>query len=705
MKNYTMSCGCSWPIIAPPPKEGALPILDVDVLRLPDCVTAWDLMSEGTTKGVFQLESRLGSSWAKRLKPRNNEHLSALGALLRPGCLAAKDDNGVSMTEHYCRRVNGEEVAESFDPALDEILGSTEQILVYQEQAMQIGAKIAGFDLKNVDRLRKAIGKKDQREMSEVKKLFVDGAAQKKVVSEDMAATIWGWIEKSGRYSFNKCVSFDTAFLRPNGDKERHTVEELFFIKNDIEYARVRGLVYLHNLINDRGHYGSGFSLCNDGRIVENIIRDIRYSGHIYVLSITTESGAKIRVTHNHKFPTSAGIKKASDLRLGDDLYSFCWGQDCSHIEKILLIEDDGECNTYDVTMDAPNHNFVVSSGIVTCNSHSMSYGLTGYDTAYLKSHFPVQFYTSWLCFAEDKIKPDEEVMELVEDARRAGVPILPPDLRSKEMIFHTDGISISFGLGNIKGLGENTLAKMFIFVEGVEKKLGRPLSQWTWLEWVLCVGSNFLSATQKMIMSGAMDWSGVKRQKMLAELEVVASLTDIEIAWMIDHSCGDLLKDLRSLARTKKDGGGCANAKRVSLVLGHSALLEKPPTPLNDNVAWMAWAEEQAFGFSLTCSRVDACDLNDANTTVGEFLAGKTGFIMMGVEIRSIRIIKTKKGTEMAFLSLVDSSGVLDDVVCFSEPLEEYRYLLTQGNTVLVQGERDPKKNSFVLRKVFQLA
>jgi DNA polymerase III alpha subunit len=77
----------------------------------------------------------------------------------------------------------------------------------------------------------------------------------------------------------------------------------------------------------------------------------------------------------------------------------------------------------------------------------------------------------------------------------------------------------------------------------------------------------------------------------------------------------------------------------------------------------------------------------------------------MMGVEIRSIRIIKTKKGTEMAFLSLVDSSGVLDDVVCFSEPLEEYRYLLTQGNTVLVQGERDPKKNSFVLRKVFQLA
>jgi len=58
-----------------------------------------------------------------------------------------------------------------------------------------------------------------------------------------------------------------------------------------------------------------------------------------------------------------------------------------------------------------------------------------------------------------------------------------------------------------------------------------------------------------------------------------------------------------------------------------------------------------------------------------------------------------------MAFLSLSDSSGMLDDVVCFSEPWEEYKHLLTEGNTVLVQGERDPKKGSLVVRKVFQMS
>lgn len=541
---YTMKCGCQWPIIGPASREGGLPLLDVDINHLPDCPLPWDMMSKGITKGVFQLESRLGSQWSKRLRPRNNEHLSALGALLRPGCLMAKDENGISMTEHYCRRVNKEESADSFHPALDEILGSTEQIMIYQEQAMQIGAKIAGFDLKDVDRLRKAIGKKDQREMGEVKKLFLEGATRQAVVPEKMAAEIWGWIEKSGRYSFNR--------------------------------------------------------------------------------------------------------------------------------------------------------------------SHSMSYGMTGYDTAYLKSHFPVQFYTSWLSYAEDKVKPDLEVMELVEDARRQGVLVLPPDVRQKEAVFHTDGVDIYFGIGNIKGLGGTGLVKMLSRIKEIEESLDKPLAQWCWYDWLLNIGSMSVSISQRLAMAGALDWFGVKRQRMLAELEVVSSMTDKELEYLAGQSSDHnttFSSALKAMAKTKKEGGGCANAKRVSLVRGQADLLESPPTPLNDNPAWMAWAEEQVFGFPLTCTRVDGCDLGDANTTVGEFLAGKTGFLLLGVEIRSIRIIRTKKGTEMAFLSLADSSGVLDDATCFSEALEEYRHLLTQGNTVLVQGGRDKKRKSLLINKVFQLA
>jgi DNA polymerase-3 subunit alpha len=543
MAEHHMPCGCSWPVVGDPPRQGALPLLDVDVASLPDCHLAWDIMSIGNTKGVFQLESRLGATWSKKLKPRNDEHLSALGALLRPGCLAAKDENGISLTEHYCRRVNKEEPADSFDPALDDILGPTEQILVYQEQSMQIGAKLAGFDLKQVDRLRKAIGKKDQKEMAEVKRLFLEGAEKVKIVSMDIAETIWSWIEKSGRYQFNK--------------------------------------------------------------------------------------------------------------------------------------------------------------------SHSMSYGLTGYDTAYLKSHFPVQFYTSWLAFAEDKVDPDQEVMELVEDARRAGITVFPPDVRHKQMIFWTDGVDIYFGLSNIKGLGQSNLHKLFEVMDKAEQSLAKKATDFTWMEWLVHVAAEIPSVNHKLIMAGALDWTGRKRQLMLAEIDVVASLTKKEQAWILKNCNGDepFVDVLRRLAKPKKEGGGVANIKRGSLVNGQATLLEHPPTPLSDHPAWMAWAEEQVFGFALTCSRVDGCDLGDANTTCGEFLAGKTGFLLLGVEVRGVRSFKTKKGTMMAFLSLSDSSGMLDDVVCFSEPWEEYKHLLTEGNTVLVQGERDPKKGSLVVRKVFQMS
>ena len=65
-----------------------------------DCSRTWDLIGKGNTKGVFQLESRLGSTTAKKLKPENIEQLSALVAILRPGCLANIID-GKSVTQHY----------------------------------------------------------------------------------------------------------------------------------------------------------------------------------------------------------------------------------------------------------------------------------------------------------------------------------------------------------------------------------------------------------------------------------------------------------------------------------------------------------------------------------------------------------------------------------------------------------------------------
>ena len=164
---------------------------------------ACDLICSGRTKGVFQLESSLGRSWAKRVKPRNIEDLAALISLIRPGCLRAITD-GKSMTQHYVDRKNEKDSVTYVDLSLEPILKNTQGVLVYQEQSMKIAQAIAGFDLQKADDLRKAIGKKQANLMVKIKSDFIKGSIDKGIVNKEIAEEIFSWIEKSSRYAFNK---------------------------------------------------------------------------------------------------------------------------------------------------------------------------------------------------------------------------------------------------------------------------------------------------------------------------------------------------------------------------------------------------------------------------------------------------------------------------------------------------------------------
>jgi DNA polymerase-3 subunit alpha len=201
MKKFQYPCGCSFTLDDTDNKKI---IFDANIEDINlECSRTWDLISSGNTKGVFQLESRLGRSIAKKLKPENMEQLSALISILRPGCLEAIRD-GKSVTNHYIDRKNGQESIDYFHSSLKPILSSTLGELIYQEQAMEIAKDIAGFDLQQADELRKAIGKKLADKMAAVKLKFIEGCKTKQVVSENEAEQIFGWIEKSQRYSFNK---------------------------------------------------------------------------------------------------------------------------------------------------------------------------------------------------------------------------------------------------------------------------------------------------------------------------------------------------------------------------------------------------------------------------------------------------------------------------------------------------------------------
>lgn len=214
-------CGCSFLVTGPPlfPKSDFPAIKYNPDTFYPDhdinflCEQTWDLFAAGRTKGIFQLESPLGKQWSKRVKPRSLEHLSALGAILRPGTLKALDEKGISMTEHYSLRKNGEEESVCFHPSMKPALLKTYFIMIYQEQGMRITRDLAGFNEQEADMLRKAMGKKLPEEMAKVRTMFIEGCKNQKIVSDKEAEQIFDWIEKGQRYLFNKSHSVGYGIL------------------------------------------------------------------------------------------------------------------------------------------------------------------------------------------------------------------------------------------------------------------------------------------------------------------------------------------------------------------------------------------------------------------------------------------------------------------------------------------------------------
>ena len=200
-------CGCEFDT----KHSNGLSLINFDTDKISfSCSKTWDLISDGNTKGVFQLESRLGQSMAKKLKPENIEQLSALISIMRPGCLEAIRD-GKSVSNHYIDKKNGLESIDYFHPSLEPILKNTYGEMVYQEQAMEITKTIAGFDLQEADMLRKAIGKKKPEEMAKVKNRFILGSQNVGILNPEQAEELFSWIEKSQRYSFNKSHAISYA--------------------------------------------------------------------------------------------------------------------------------------------------------------------------------------------------------------------------------------------------------------------------------------------------------------------------------------------------------------------------------------------------------------------------------------------------------------------------------------------------------------
>ncbi len=190
--------------------------IDVDLAHLPhpDPKT-FVLLSKGLTFGVFQLGSSGMTRYLKELHPSTIFDLSAMIALYRPGPMQFIPD--------YIARKHNPKLITYLDPALQEILSRTYGILVYQDDLLIIAHDLAGYTWEEVDKFRKAVGKKIPAEMAKQREKFIKGCMETSKWSEQKASQIWSWIEPFAAYGFNKShsasyavVSYQTAYMKAN---------------------------------------------------------------------------------------------------------------------------------------------------------------------------------------------------------------------------------------------------------------------------------------------------------------------------------------------------------------------------------------------------------------------------------------------------------------------------------------------------------
>ncbi len=192
---------------------------DLGNLDLADTRT-YQLLSAGSTTGVFQLESSGMKDLLVRMKPESFAEVTALVALYRPGPM------GSGMHDDYVERKHGRKPVEYLIPELEPVLNVTYGVILYQEQVMKIAGQVANYSMAEADSLRKAMGKKIPEVMAEHRDRFVKGAVENGI-EEKKAEDLFELIKTFAGYGFNKShsaayamIAFQTAYLKAHFPEE-----------------------------------------------------------------------------------------------------------------------------------------------------------------------------------------------------------------------------------------------------------------------------------------------------------------------------------------------------------------------------------------------------------------------------------------------------------------------------------------------------
>ncbi|MDP8938247.1 MAG: DNA polymerase III subunit alpha, partial [Actinomycetota bacterium] len=213
--------------------------LDIDHVALDDERT-FEMLRRGDSIGVFQLEGGPMRALMRSLSPTCFDDIGALVALYRPGPMAA------NMHNDFADRKNGRKPVTCIHPELNEVLGDTQGLMIYQEGLMRVAQKFAGYSLQEADNLRKACAKKIRALMAKEREKFV-AACERTGYGTELGTALFDVIEPFADYAFPKAhaysygfIAYQTAWLKAN-----HPVEYLAALLTSVKDDKDKTAVYL----------------------------------------------------------------------------------------------------------------------------------------------------------------------------------------------------------------------------------------------------------------------------------------------------------------------------------------------------------------------------------------------------------------------------------------------------------------------------
>ena len=243
--------------------------LEIKIDDIPfDDAKTYELIAQGDTHGVFQLEGAGMRRMLMDMRPQSFSDVAAAIALFRPGPMVN--------IPAYVARKQGREPIEYMHERLEPILRETYGVMIYQEQVMMAARELAGFTMSEADILRAAMGKKDKAKMAKLRTKFIDGTVERGI-AKSTAEALFDGIAKFAEYGFNRAhsaaygvISYQTAYLKTNYPLEYMTALLIHMegsadrVATAIVDCRIRGIDVLAPDIN---RSRADFSM-SDGRIL-----------------------------------------------------------------------------------------------------------------------------------------------------------------------------------------------------------------------------------------------------------------------------------------------------------------------------------------------------------------------------------------------------------------------------------------------------